>query len=29
MIAEGWIAAEHYYGTINCDGINSKGTSAA
>jgi len=25
MIAEGWIAAEHYYGTINCDGINSKG----
>jgi N4-(beta-N-acetylglucosaminyl)-L-asparaginase len=25
MIAEGWIEAEHYYGTINCDGINAKG----
>ena len=25
MIAEGWIDPEHYYGTINCDGINAKG----
>jgi N4-(beta-N-acetylglucosaminyl)-L-asparaginase len=25
MIAEGWVDAEHYYGTINCDGINAKG----
>ena len=25
MIAEGWIDAEHYWGTINCDGINAKG----
>jgi N4-(beta-N-acetylglucosaminyl)-L-asparaginase len=25
MIAEGWIDREHYYGTINCDGINPKG----
>ena len=25
MIAEGSIDAEHYYGTINCDGINAKG----
>ena len=25
MIAEGWIEAEHYYGTINCDGINAQG----
>src|SRR5689334_10569182 len=22
MIAEGWIDPDHYYGTINCDGIN-------
>jgi N4-(beta-N-acetylglucosaminyl)-L-asparaginase len=25
MIAAGWIDPEHYYGTINCDGINAKG----
>jgi N4-(beta-N-acetylglucosaminyl)-L-asparaginase len=25
MIAEGLIDPEHYYGTINCDGINAKG----
>jgi N4-(beta-N-acetylglucosaminyl)-L-asparaginase len=25
MIAEGWIDPEHYYGTINCDGISPKG----
>ncbi|MFN2452719.1 MAG: N(4)-(beta-N-acetylglucosaminyl)-L-asparaginase [Pyrinomonadaceae bacterium] len=25
MVAEGLIDAEHYYGTINCDGINAKG----
>src|SRR5436309_1098884 len=25
MIAEGWIDRDHYYGTINCDGINAKG----
>jgi N4-(beta-N-acetylglucosaminyl)-L-asparaginase len=25
MIAEGWIDPDHYYGTINCDGINAKG----
>ncbi|MEP6636978.1 MAG: N(4)-(beta-N-acetylglucosaminyl)-L-asparaginase [Acidobacteriota bacterium] len=25
MIAEGLIDPEHYYGTINCNGINSKG----
>ena len=25
MIADGWIEPEHYYGTINCDGINAKG----
>jgi N4-(beta-N-acetylglucosaminyl)-L-asparaginase len=25
MVAEGLIDPEHYYGTINCDGINSKG----
>ncbi|MFN2491981.1 MAG: N(4)-(beta-N-acetylglucosaminyl)-L-asparaginase [Pyrinomonadaceae bacterium] len=25
MIAEGLVDREHYYGTINCDGINSKG----
>ena len=24
MIAEGWIDPEHYYGTINCDGINAR-----
>src|SRR5213595_2836631 len=24
MIAEGWIDPEHYYGTINCDGISPK-----
>ena len=22
---EGWIDREHYYGTINCDGVNAKG----
>jgi N4-(beta-N-acetylglucosaminyl)-L-asparaginase len=25
MIADGWIAPDHYYGTINCDGISAKG----
>src|SRR5882672_9076955 len=25
MIAEGWIDPDHYYGTINCDGISPKG----
>ena len=25
MIAEGIVDREHYYGTINCDGINAKG----
>ena len=25
MIAEGWIDPEHYYGTINCDGISPRG----
>src|SRR5215203_7045768 len=25
MIAEGWIAENHFYGTINCDGVNAKG----
>ncbi|HEX3560106.1 MAG TPA: N(4)-(beta-N-acetylglucosaminyl)-L-asparaginase [Pyrinomonadaceae bacterium] len=25
MVAEGLIREEHFYGTINCDGINSKG----
>jgi N4-(beta-N-acetylglucosaminyl)-L-asparaginase len=25
MVAEGLIDPEHYYGTINCDGINAKG----
>jgi N4-(beta-N-acetylglucosaminyl)-L-asparaginase len=25
MIAEGWIDPEHYFGTINCDGVNAKG----
>jgi len=25
MIDEGWIAPNHFYGTINCDGINAKG----
>lgn len=25
MIAEGLIDPEHYYGTINCDGVNAKG----
>jgi N4-(beta-N-acetylglucosaminyl)-L-asparaginase len=25
MVAEGLIDREHYYGTINCDGINAKG----
>ena len=25
MAAEGWISAEHMYGTINCEGMNSKG----
>jgi N4-(beta-N-acetylglucosaminyl)-L-asparaginase len=25
MVAEGLIRAEHLYGTINCDGVNSKG----
>ena len=25
MIADGWIDPDHYYGTINCDGVNAKG----
>ena len=25
MVADGWIDADHYYGTINCDGINARG----
>jgi N4-(beta-N-acetylglucosaminyl)-L-asparaginase len=25
MIAEGWIDPNHFYGTINCDGVNAKG----
>jgi N4-(beta-N-acetylglucosaminyl)-L-asparaginase len=25
MVAEGWIELDHYYGTINCDGLNAKG----
>jgi N4-(beta-N-acetylglucosaminyl)-L-asparaginase len=25
MIADGWIEPEHYYGTINCNGVNAKG----
>ncbi len=25
MIREGWLDAEHYWGTINCDGMNAKG----
>lgn len=25
MVADGWLDREHYYGTINCDGINAKG----
>jgi N4-(beta-N-acetylglucosaminyl)-L-asparaginase len=25
MVADGWLDAEHYQGTINCDGISSKG----
>jgi N4-(beta-N-acetylglucosaminyl)-L-asparaginase len=25
MVAEGLVDREHYYGTINCDGINAKG----
>ena len=25
MIADGWIDREHYYGTINCNGVNAKG----
>lgn len=28
MVAEGLIRAEHYYGTINCNGINSRGELA-
>ena len=25
MVEEGLVDREHYYGTINCDGINAKG----
>ncbi len=25
MIREGWLDVQHYYGTINCDGMNAKG----
>ncbi len=25
MVREGWIEAEHFYGTINCDAINARG----
>jgi len=28
MVAEGWIEPEHYYGTINCLGLDSKGQVA-
>jgi N4-(beta-N-acetylglucosaminyl)-L-asparaginase len=28
MVAEGLIEADHYYGTINCNGVNSKGEVA-
>ena len=29
MIAEGLIEPDHYYGTINCDGVNAQARSAA
>ncbi len=29
MVREGWIPADHYWGTINCDGINAKGDICA
>jgi N4-(beta-N-acetylglucosaminyl)-L-asparaginase len=25
MMAEGWVDPNHFYGTINCDGVNAKG----
>src|SRR3954463_754131 len=25
MIADGWVEENHFYGTINCDGVNAKG----
>jgi N4-(beta-N-acetylglucosaminyl)-L-asparaginase len=25
MMAEGWVDPNHFYGTINCDGVNSRG----
>jgi len=25
MMADGWIERNHFYGTINCDGVNAKG----
>jgi N4-(beta-N-acetylglucosaminyl)-L-asparaginase len=25
MIAEGWVQENHFYGTINCNGVNAKG----
>jgi N4-(beta-N-acetylglucosaminyl)-L-asparaginase len=25
MVRDGWIHPDHYWGTINCDGVNSKG----
>jgi N4-(beta-N-acetylglucosaminyl)-L-asparaginase len=25
MVADGWLDAEHYQGTINCDGVNARG----
>ena len=25
MMAEGWIDPNHFYGTINCNGVNAKG----
>jgi len=28
MIAEGWIDPNHFYGTINCNGVNAKGEVA-
>ena len=25
MMAEGWVSPNHFYGTINCDGVNARG----
>jgi hypothetical protein len=29
MMAEGWVDEHHFYGTINCNGVNANGESAA